>query len=52
MQIRVNILDTAEQERYGAITTAHYRKAWGAIVVYSVTDRASFDNVDRWIEAV
>ena len=48
----MNFVDTAGQEKFDAITTAHYRKAIGALVVYSVTDRASFDAVDKWVNDV
>ena len=37
--LKVAIYDTAGQEKYVAITTGYYRKAMGALVVYSVTDR-------------
>lgn len=47
--MRVSYFDTAGQEKYDAITTAHYRKAMGAVVVYSVTDRDSFLAVDKWV---
>lgn len=36
--------DSAGQERYRAITTSHYRRAAGALLVYDVTNRKSFDN--------
>ena len=47
--IRVSFYDTAGQEKYDAITTAHYRKSMGALVCYSVTDRSSFDAMPKWI---
>ena len=40
--IRISFYDTAGQEKYDAITVAHYRKSMGAIVAYSVTDRETF----------
>ena len=50
--IRISFYDTAGQEKYDAITVAHYRKSMGAIVAYSVTDRSSFDNVEKWLAQV
>ncbi len=46
--VQAQIWDTAGQERYRAITNAYYRGALGAVLVYSVTDRASFNNIPRW----
>jgi len=46
--VQAQIWDTAGQERYRAITNAYYRGALGAVLVYSVTDRSSFNNIPRW----
>ena len=50
--MRISFYDTAGQEKYDAITVAHYRKAMGALVVYSVSDRESFIAVDKWITQI
>ena len=47
--IKVQIWDTAGQERYKAITTAYYKGAKGAFVVYDISKKDSFTNVDKWI---
>ncbi|KAG7384982.1 hypothetical protein PHYBOEH_009245 [Phytophthora boehmeriae] len=50
-RIKAQIWDTAGQERYRAITSSHYRRAAGALVVFDVTNRASFDNAhEHWIK--
>lgn len=36
--------------RYRAVTSAYYRGALGAMVVYDITKRVSFDHVARWVE--
>ena len=36
--------------RYRAITSAYYRGAVGALLVYDTTRRATFENVDRWLK--
>ncbi|KAH6791572.1 RAB GTPase-like protein A3 [Perilla frutescens var. hirtella] len=48
--IKAQIWDTAGQERYRAVTSAYYRGALGAMLVYDVTKRQSFDHVARWVE--
>ncbi|TXG63071.1 hypothetical protein EZV62_010065 [Acer yangbiense] len=48
--IKAQIWDTAGQERYRAVTSAYYRGALGAMLVYDITKRQSFDHVARWVE--
>uniref|UniRef100_A0A0G4G139 Uncharacterized protein n=1 Tax=Chromera velia CCMP2878 TaxID=1169474 RepID=A0A0G4G139_9ALVE len=48
--VRAQIWDTAGQERYRAITSAHYRRAQGAVLVYDVTRADTFRNVPNWLE--
>jgi len=36
--------------RYRAVTSAYYRGALGAMVVYDITKRQSFDHVARWVD--
>ena len=47
--IKVEIWDTAGQERYKAITSVYYKGAKGAFIVYDITSRKSFENIDKWI---
>lgn len=47
--IKAQIWDTAGQERYRAITSAYYRGAVGALLVYDITKRSTFENVERWL---
>ena len=47
--IKAQIWDTAGQERYRAITSAYYRGAVGALLVYDITKEASFENVAKWL---
>ena len=48
-KIKIQIWDTAGQERYRSITSAYYKGAKGALIVYDITRRTSFDNIDKWI---
>ena len=48
--VKAQIWDTAGQERYRAITSAHYKRAVGALLVYDVVRQDSFENCKRWLE--
>jgi Ras-related protein Rab-11A len=43
------IRDTAGQERYRAITSAYYRGAVGALLVYDISKHGTFEGVARWL---
>jgi len=47
--IKAQIWDTAGQERYKAITSAYYRGAAGALLVYDITRYNSFQNINSWL---
>ncbi|KAK4259710.1 hypothetical protein QN277_006016 [Acacia crassicarpa] len=48
--VKAQVWDTAGQERYRAITSAYYRGAIGALLVYDVTRHVTFENVGRWLK--
>ncbi|KAD3068761.1 hypothetical protein R6Q59_017214 [Mikania micrantha] len=48
--IKGQIWDTAGQERYRAITSAYYRGTVGALIVYDITRKVTFENVERWLK--
>ncbi|KAJ6804224.1 putative ras-related protein RGP1 [Iris pallida] len=48
--VKAQIWDTAGQERYRAVTSAYYRGAVGAMLVYDMTKRQSFDHIARWLD--
>ena len=48
-KIKVQIWDTAGQERYKSITSTYYKGAKGAFIVYDITRKNTFDNIDKWI---
>ena len=50
--LKIEIWDTAGQERYKSITSVYYKGAKGAFIVYDITSRKSFDDVDKWIEEI
>ncbi|CAL8083047.1 unnamed protein product [Calicophoron daubneyi] len=47
--IKAQIWDTAGQERYRAITSAYYRGAVGALLVYDIAKSSTYDNVTQWL---
>ena len=51
-QIKAQIWDTAGQERYKAITSAYYKGAKGAFVVYDITRKNTFETVNKWVSDI
>ena len=49
---KFQIWDTAGQERFRSITSTYYRGASGIILVYDITDRSSFETLNRWISDI
>jgi len=47
--IKAQIWDTAGQERYRSITNAYYKGAKGALLVFDLSRKSTFDSVDKWI---
>eukprot|EP01083_Nonionella_stella_P272002 922126_1 len=50
--VKLQIWDTAGQDRFKAITTTFYRGAHGIVIVYDVTDRSTFANIKSWLYEV
>ena len=47
--VKVQIWETAGEERYRSITNAYYKGAKGSLLVYDITNKKSFENVEKWI---
>lgn len=47
--ISLQIWDTCGQEAYQSVVSKFYKRAAMAILVYSIADRKSFDNLDSWL---
>ena len=50
--VKLQIWDTAGQERFKTITSSYYKGAHGIILVYDITDKASFKDLENWLYEV
>ena len=50
--VKVQIWDTAGQERYRSITNAYYKGAKGSLLIYDITNKKSFENLEKWISDI
>nr|XP_027124683.1 ras-related protein RABA5a-like [Coffea arabica] len=48
-EVKAQIWDTVGQERFRAVTSAYYRGAVGALLVYDISRRQTFDSIGRWL---
>ncbi|XP_028077960.1 ras-related protein RABA3-like [Camellia sinensis] len=49
-EIRAQVWDTAGQERFRTVTFAYYKGAVGALIIYDITRRTTFDSIKRWLD--
>jgi len=52
IRCKLQVWDTGGEERFGAIRPMYYRGALGAILVFDLTNYASFEHLLKWIEEV
>ena len=50
--VRLQIWDTAGQERFRSISKLYYRGASAVVLVYSILDEGSFQEMGRWLSEV
>ena len=50
--IKLQIWDTAGQDRFRAITKNYYKGAHGIILIYDVTSLQTYENVKTWINQI
>lgn len=48
-KMKLSLWDTAGQETYKSITRSYFRGASGALLVFDITKRSSFDSVTSWL---
>ena len=52
LEIDVQLWDTAGEERFRSITTSYYKASQGLLLMYDITRRDTFDNVENWIKSI
>ncbi|KAG7282378.1 hypothetical protein CRUP_029699 [Coryphaenoides rupestris] len=48
-KVKLQIWDTAGQERFRAVTRSYYRGAAGALMVYDITRRSTYNHLSSWL---
>eukprot|EP00919_Chromeraceae_sp_WS-2016_P059246 GHVR01140778.1.p1 GENE.GHVR01140778.1~~GHVR01140778.1.p1 ORF type:complete len:216 (+),score=50.98 GHVR01140778.1:111-758(+) len=48
-RIKLQIWDTAGQERYRSVTRSYYRGAAGALIVYDISNRDTYNHLINWL---
>ncbi len=49
-QVKLQIWDTAGQEKFRSITRSYYRGAAGALLVYDITRRDTYEHLTSWLD--
>ena len=49
-QVKLQIWDTAGQESFRSITRSYYRGAAGALLVYDITRRETYNHLTSWLD--
>lgn len=50
--VKVQLWDTAGQEKFRAITKAYYRGAVGAMLIYDITKKRTFESIAKWLSEI
>uniref|UniRef100_A0A8C3SKF6 Ras-related protein Rab-39B n=1 Tax=Chelydra serpentina TaxID=8475 RepID=A0A8C3SKF6_CHESE len=48
LRIKLQFWDTAGQERFRSVTRSYYRNSAGAVLMFDLTNRASFESIKEW----
>ncbi|XP_073415353.1 ras-related protein Rab-26 [Dendrobates tinctorius] len=52
VKVKLQIWDTAGQERFRSVTHAYYRDAHALLLLYDITNKTSFDNIQAWLTEI
>merc|ERR1712203_601758 len=51
-EVTINLWDTAGQERFNAVVHSMFKRVVGAVIVYDVTDKTSFETCKKWLQTL
>ena len=51
-KIKIQVLDTAGQERFHSITKSYFKDINGILLVFDLTEKNSFESLDSWIQTI
>jgi small GTP-binding protein len=51
-KVRLQIWDTAGQEKFKTITQTYYRGAMGIVLTYAINERETFEDIQNWIKQI
>ena len=51
-KVEISLVDTAGQERFRAITKSYFKESNGILLLYDITNKDSFKNVETWIDSI
>lgn len=51
-KVKIQFFDTAGQEKYRSICQSYYKSCQGILLIYDITDRNSFDSINKWLKDI
>jgi Ras-related protein Rab-2A len=51
-EIKLQVWDTAGQEAFRSITRSYYKGAIGAVLVFDITKKKTFENIEKWVDEI
>ena len=51
-KVKIQIWDTAGQDRFRSITRNYYKGANGIVLIFDVTNKKSYENVKNWVKQI
>ena len=48
----ISLFDTAGQEQFKSITLSYFKGSDGILLLYDITERSSFDNIEMWVNDI